>query len=135
MLTGKKNFNLFADFFQDDLPCPKALEAELDLWETYWLESKDCLPDNISRTLKCIPFNGFNSIKVCLRILGTSLVTTCTCKWSFSAMRRVKTYARSTMVSERLNGIALMYVHQEIVHDIEKIIDLFSTKNRRLTFT
>ena len=39
------------------------------------------------------------------------------------------------MVSERLNGIALMHVHQEIVPDIEKVIDLFSTKNRRLSFT
>ena len=109
--------------------------AELDLWEIYWLESKDYLPDNISSTLKRFPFNGFNNIKVSLRILGTSPVTTYTCERSFSAMRRLKTYARSTMVSERLNGIALMHVHQEIVLDIEKVIDLFSTKNRRLNFT
>ena len=86
-------------------------------------------------TLKRILFNGFNNIKVSLRILGTSPVTTCTCERSFSAMRRLKTYSRSTMVSERLNGIALMHVHQEIVPDIEKVIDLFSTKNRRLSFT
>ena len=64
------------------LPCPKALEAELDLWETYWLQSRDCLPDNISSTLKHIPFNGFNNIKVSLRILGFSLVTTSTCEHS-----------------------------------------------------
>ena len=36
------------------------------------------------------------------------------------------------MVSERLIDIALMHVHQESVPDTEKIIDLFSTKNRRL---
>ena len=101
----------------------------------HWIESEDCLPDNISSTLKRIPFNGFNNIKVSLRILGTSPVTTCTCELSFSAMRRLKTYTRSTMVSERLSGIALMHVHQEIVPDIEKVIDLFSTKNRRLSFT
>ena len=131
----REKFSLLADLFKDDFPCPKALEAELDLWETYWLESEDCLPDNISSTLKRIPFNGFNNIKVSLRILGTSPVTTCTCEWSFSTMRRLKTYTRSTMVSERLNGIALMHVHQEIVPDVEKVIDLFSTKNRRLSFT
>ena len=134
-VNWREKFSLFADLFKDDFPCPKALEAELDLWETYWLESKDCLPDNISSTLKRILFNGFNNIKVSLRILGTSPVTTCTCERSFSAMRRLKTYTRSTMVSERLNGIALMHVHQEIVPDIEKVIDLFSTKNRRLSFT
>ena len=80
----KEKFNLFANLFKDDFPCPKALEADLDLWDTYLLDSKDCLPDNISSTLKRIPFYGFNNIKVCLRILGTSLVTTCTCEWSRS---------------------------------------------------
>ena len=133
-VNWREKFSLFADLFKDDFPCPKALEAELDLWETYWLESKDCLPDNISSTLKRIPFNGFNNIKVFLRILGTSLVTTYTCERSFSTMRQLKTYTRSTMVSERLNGIALMHAHQEIVLDIGKVIDLFSTKNRRLSF-
>ena len=134
-VNWREKFSLFADVFKDDFPCPKALEAELDLWETYWLESKDCLPDNVSSTLKRIPFNGFNNIKVSLRILGTFPVATCTCEWSFSAMRRLKTYTRKTVVSERLNGVALMHVYQEIVPDIEKVIDLFSTKNRRPSFT
>ena len=35
-------------------------------------------------------------------------------------MRRLKAHAKGTMVSERLNAIALMHVHQEIVPDIEK---------------
>ena len=36
------------------------------------------------------------------------------------------------MVSERLNGIARMYVHQEKILDKEKVVDLFSAKNRTL---
>ena len=93
------------------------------------------LPDNISSTLKRIPINGFNNIKEFLRILGTSSVTTCTCERSFSAMKWLRTYARSTMVSERLNGVAIIHVHQEKVPGIEKVIDLVSTNNRRLSFT
>ena len=77
-VNWREKFSLFADFFKDDFPCPKALEAELDLWETYWLDSKDCLPENISSTLKHILFNGFNNIKFFVRILGTSPVTKCT---------------------------------------------------------
>ena len=73
----------------------------MDLWETYWLESKVCLLDNTSDTLKRIPFNGFNNIKVSSRILGNSPETTCTCERSFSAMRRLKTYARNSMISGR----------------------------------
>ena len=106
-----EKFSLFADLFKNDFPCSQALEAELDLWETYWPEGKDFLPDNISSTLKRIPFNAFNNIKVSLGILGTSPVTSCTCERPFSAMRQLKTYSRITMVSERLNGIALTHIH------------------------
>ena len=134
-VNWRETFSLFANLFKDDFPCPKTLEVELDLWEIYWRESKGSFPDNISSTLKRIPFNSFNNIKVSLRILRTSLVTTCRSERSFSAMKRQKTYTRSNMVSERVNAIALMHVHHEIVPDIEKVIDLFSTKNRRLSFT
>ena len=49
-------------------------------------------------------------------------------------MRRLETYTSSKMISERLDGIALMHVHQEIVSDIEKVIDPFAVTNRRLNF-
>ena len=131
----KEKFFVFAELYKDDFPCYKALDKELDFWQTYWLKSTNCLPDNISSTLKSINFNGFSNIKVALRILGTLPVTTCSCERSFSAMRRLKTYTRSTMSSERLNGVALMHVHQDIVPDTDKVTDLFSAKNRRLSFT
>ena len=49
-------------------------------------------------------------------------------------MRRLKTYTGSTLISDRLNGITLTHVHQEIVPDVEKVIDLFAETNRRLKF-
>ena len=128
----KEKFSLFANLFKENFPYTKALEAQLDLWETYWVESKNFLLDNISSTSKRILFNDFNNMKVSLKIIGTSPVTTCTHEKSFSAMRRLKSHARSTMVSKRLNGIALMHVRQEIVPDIEKVIDLSYIKHKRL---
>ena len=62
-VSWKEKSSLFANLFKDDFPCPKALESELDLSETYWLESKDCFPDNIATTLKRIPFSGFITSK------------------------------------------------------------------------
>ena len=79
-------------------------------------------------------FPGFENIKVALRILGTIPVTSCECERSFSALRRLKDYTRSTMLSDRLNGLALIYVHREIIPDVEKVIDRFALKNRRLEF-
>ena len=35
-----------------------------------------------------------------------------------------------TMILEKFNGIVLMYVHQEIVFDIENVIDRLSLLNR-----
>ena len=126
-IDWRQKFRPFAEFYRSDLPCYKA-------WEAYWLSDTSCHPDNISSTLKSIDFKSFSNNKVCPRILGTLLVTTCTCERSFSSMRRLKTYTRSAMISERLNGITLMHVHQEIVPDIKKVIDLFAVANRRLNF-
>ena len=109
----KEKFNFFADLFKDDFPCPKALEAELDLWETYWLESKDCLPGIISSTLKRIPFNGFNNIKVCIRILDFSLVKMCTCEWSFPFMRRLKMYAREAPWFQKMVLYSSMHIRKQ----------------------
>ena len=74
-------------------------------------------------------FSGSNIIKVPFK------VTTCSFEHLLSAMRQVKFYAKSMVVSERLNGVALMHVYHKIVPDIEKVIVLLYTKNRTLTFT
>lgn len=73
-------------------------------------------------------------MKVCLRILGTLPVTTYTCEQSFSSMKTLNTYTRSTMISVRVNGRALMRVQKETVPDIEKVIDLFAVTIRRFNF-
>ena len=41
-------------------------------------------------------------------------------------MRRLKNYTRSTMISEKLNGIGLMHVNQEIIRDTEKVTDIYT---------
>ena len=36
------------------------------------------------------------------------------------------------MVDDRLNGLALMHIHQEIEPEVNSIIDKFSAGNRRM---
>ena len=38
------------------------------------------------------------------------------------------------MTNDRLNGLALLYIHQEIVPDKDKVIDRYALSNRRLEF-
>ncbi|XP_065662764.1 52 kDa repressor of the inhibitor of the protein kinase-like [Hydra vulgaris] len=132
--SWKDSIISFSDFYGTDLPNPLALSGELDLWEAFWLNFKGDIPSNISETLKAINFPGFENIKVCLKLLATFPLTSCECERSFSSLRRLKNYMRSTMVQDRLNGFALMNIHTEIVIDIKKVIDKFATINRRLTF-
>ena len=86
-------------------------------------------------TLKAVNFAGFENIKLILCILGTLPITSCECERSISALRNLKNYKRSTMVEDRLNGLAMMQIHQEIVPDMEKVIDKFAVGNTRLKFT
>ena len=36
-IDWRQKFRPFAEFYRSDLPCYKALEVELDLWEACWL--------------------------------------------------------------------------------------------------
>jgi len=42
---------------------------------------------------------------------------------SFSALKFIKNYLRSTMTDERLNGLALLFVHPDITLDYDAVID------------
>ena len=99
----------FLKFYEDDLPNPKAIDAELCLWEKYWVLNKEKCPSNVESTMSSLPpsnilsamtaihFPGFENVKVVLRILATLPITSCECERSFSSMRRLKNYTRTTM--------------------------------------
>ena len=120
--------------FITDLPNPLALLGELKLWEVYWVNFKNELPSNITETLKAINFPGYENIKICLKLLATLPLTSCECERTFSSIRRLKDYKRSTMVEDRLNGLALMNFHTELPVDVEKVNNKFAINNSRLCF-
>lgn len=137
----KEQFKTFFNFYLEDFPNPLAIDGELDLWQQFWENSNKCLPNSVSKTLKEMPHSFhkddgiFVNIEVALRILATLPVTSCECERSFSALRRLKNYNRSTMGGERLNGLALMHVHLEVKIDKEDIINRFSALgSRRIAF-
>ncbi len=50
-----------------------------------------------------------------VRLLLVMPATNAISKRSFSAMRRIKTYLRSTMLRQRLNGVMILHIHKMIV--------------------
>ena len=58
-------------------------------------------------------------------------ITSCTCERSASSVRLLKTYLRSTMSQERLNGLVTIYTHKDIKINIDEVIEKFARKNKR----
>ena len=72
-----------------------------------------------------------------LQIALTICVSSASCERSFSALKWIKTYLRSTMQEKRLVNLALLSVEQEISRalNLEDVIDKFCTadKNRKIS--
>ena len=91
-VNWKEKFKSFTLFYQDDLPNPLALDAEIQIWERLWLDVKGTRPETLAQTLKSIDLKVFENLNVASRILATIPVTTCECERSFPALRKLKDY-------------------------------------------
>ena len=81
--------------------------------------------------------NMLSEVNKMLTLYFTFPVTTATAERSFSSLRRIKTYLRSTMSACRLNSLLLMHIHKERTEklDLAAIAKEFITSNsRRLNY-
>ena len=79
----------------------------------------------------------FPNLWVALRIACTLPVTVASAERSFSKLKLIKTYLRSTMEQERLSGLALLSINHKISHEIsydDVINDFASRKARKQRF-
>ena len=119
------------EFYQDYLPSPSTLDVELDLWECKWRNYKDELPDTPAKTLSFASKSMYPNIHCLLRIICTIPVMICECERSVSVLRRLKTYLRSIMSQEWLSGLALMHVNYCMELNLEEVINIFVSKDKR----
>lgn len=77
----------------------------------------------ISEELKLYP-----NLQTVVRLALTLPVSSATCERSFSAMRRVKNYLRSTMQQDRFSALSLLNIESDIARniDIPQLIEEFS---------
>ncbi|KAJ4430557.1 hypothetical protein ANN_19145 [Periplaneta americana] len=102
---------------------------------------------SIHEILDHITSNGLQEMlpelyKLCNLIL-TIPVTTAEVERSFSTLKRIKTYARSTMSEDRLSGLAVISIEKEMLKSIktvststfyDAVIEEFVKQERRLDF-
>ena len=107
------------DKFKDAINCIERaynienLKEEAMSWFDFWEKNND-IPRQIVDLLVHTEF--YPSINYALLIALTLPVTSCTVERSFSNLRRVKTWIRSTMSNERLSGLCMMSVHRERIN-------------------
>ena len=94
-------------------------------------DRREDIPDSIDATLEQIDKDVYVNISTIFQILITIPMSSASCERSISTLRNLKTYLRTTMVQNRLNGLALMHAHREMELDLEQIIDLFANLHPR----
>ena len=67
------------------------------------------------------------------KILATIPATSCSAERSFSGLRQLKTYLRSTMGQTRLSNLSLLYLERQTSNklDVKCIIDIFGQRHGR----
>ncbi|KAJ8349613.1 hypothetical protein SKAU_G00247430 [Synaphobranchus kaupii] len=62
----------------------------------------------------------FTQVEALVRLLMVVPAASAEAERSFSALRRLKTWLRSTMVQMRLNNVAVCHIHKEILDEVSK---------------
>lgn len=76
----------------------------------------------------------FPLINKILKLLITLPISNSSSERTFSSLRRLKTWLRSTMCETRLTGLALLNIHRDIDIEVEKVIQRFSKSKRKIPF-
>jgi hypothetical protein len=90
------------------------------------------LPDSLMSVPKILKFvmdaDCYPNVSVAYRILLTVPVTVASAERSFSKLKLLKNYLRSSMSQERLNGLAMCTIEKDILDtiDLNTILDDFA---------
>ena len=126
----------FVTEFYDDLHAAN-LQSQLKVLKTLYSEkAKDEQPSirvikSVLQSLAPAQRGMLDVVCSAFCILLVIPATNCTSERSFSALRRIKSYLRSTMSQERLNHLMLLYYHQDLTDslDMRLVANEFISKN------
>ena len=94
-------------------------------------------PKNIfEQILKLRLSNVFPNVLIALRIFLSLPATVASNERSFSVLKRIKSFFRSTMSQERLNGLAMLNINSDKAKllDYSSVINEFAQKKARKSF-
>ena len=123
----KRIFEKYKSILPDSLD---TCMIEFYRWQRKWnsIPKQDC-PSSVVEALKSCNSDLYPNIYILLKVFASIPVTSATAERSFSKLRQVKTYLRSTMSEARLTGLTLLAIHKDIPLDYDSVIDLYKTEH------
>jgi hypothetical protein len=109
-------------------------------WYDMWQEDSDHSVDLDVQLIDLINHcTFFPAVRQAILLALTLPATSCTVERSFSTMRRVKTWLRTTMTSDRLSSLCMLSVHRARIaarksEFVDEVIDKFGRDARKLQF-
>ncbi|XP_075634220.1 uncharacterized protein LOC142606769 [Castanea sativa] len=110
------------------------LYSELKILREF-LQTNENSPINVLNYIKRL--ESFPNACIAYRILLTIPVTVASAERSFSKLKLIKSYLRSTMSQERLSGLAILSIENEMLAELEcknLISNFASQKARKINF-
>ena len=107
--------NVYSDFVGN----ASTVNGEFVLWQQRWQQVP--AQDRPATAIDALPLcsaDFFPNIRTLLLITATLPVTTTTPERTFSSLRLLNSYLRTTMGQNRLAGLTLLYLHRDIIKDI-----------------
>ena len=132
--------------WEKDLPFPKSLRNELIRWQCLWerrngesqltevCKSDISIPDNLLLSLGACDADSFPNVHCLLVIACTLPITSAEAERSFSLLRRIKTFARSTMTKGRLSNLAVIAMNYSDRIPIDEVCHAFVQAHPRRLF-
>ena len=125
--TIVESLKFYEKFLAGDLD---EVKSEFLRWKQIWMdESDETRPKTVIEALHaCVSFGTYPNFEILLKIFATLPITTASSERSFSSLKLIKTYLRSTITNDRLNGLALLNIHKDIKLSVADVISEFEKK-------
>jgi len=111
--------------YQRDLPRKVHFVDDVERWKISWALVDD-KPERLLDILHATNRDLYSAIYSIICILLTMSVSSATNERYFSAIRRVKSYLKSTIGDKWLSNLSLMHIHRYVQVDLNMIIGDFS---------
>jgi len=112
------------------------MNVSVDMLKAEMMVFKNCLPTNFSfdDVKKNIQKVTFPNLYKLIQVGITIPISSATCERSFSSMRRIKNWLRTSMLQQRFSNLSILNIERDITNNLksEQILNKFNLHSRKI---